>query len=78
MALSKVPLLLHAQALRVLPVSLTSVGGPPYPRSITPPSRESKLSSIPFGYRIRADIVVYSWFHVKVCCVAGVGFFTDA
>jgi PHS family inorganic phosphate transporter-like MFS transporter len=22
--------------------------------------------------------VGYSWFHVKVCCVAGVGFFTDA
>lgn len=22
--------------------------------------------------------IVLSWFHVKVCCVAGVGFFTDA
>jgi hypothetical protein len=78
MALSKVPLLLHAQVLRVLPVSLTSVGGPPYPRSITPPSRESNFHRFPIGYRIGADIVVYSWFHVKVCCVAGVGFFTDA
>jgi len=27
---------------------------------------------------IGADIIDYSWFHAKVCCVAGVGFFTDA
>ena len=24
------------------------------------------------------DIIVPSWFHLKVCAVAGVGFFTDA
>jgi hypothetical protein len=27
---------------------------------------------------VRADLSLRSWFHVKVICVAGVGFFADA
>lgn len=44
-------------------------------RPITLPSRQSSYLTFPFPL---VDIIIPSWFHLKVCAVAGAGFFTDA
>jgi hypothetical protein len=74
MALLEVPTVL---ARRILPTNLTSVGGPPYLKSITPTFREWNFID-PCSISVLTSSIAYRWFHVKVCAVAGVGFFTDA
>ena len=48
--------------------------GLPSLRPITLPSRQSCY----FPFLPLVDVTVLSWFHLKVCAVAGAGFFTDA
>jgi PHS family inorganic phosphate transporter-like MFS transporter len=45
----------------------------------------SEIDNAPFSYVLKSSLqflqnihLVPRWFHVKVCLVAGVGFFTDA
>ena len=52
----------------------TSSVGPPSLRLITLPSRASAALISPFPLLT----LRHRWFHIKVCLVAGVGFFTDA
>jgi hypothetical protein len=60
-----------------VPTPLPNVDEPPWPRSTMLNSRKSTASSSSYSKSL-FPFLSRSWFHAKVCIVAGVGFFTDA